>query len=73
MSGCYLAATGETPDRQAFVKGVINKLNEEQELIEWTPEALHANRRQHTAASLGMLITISLAISLIVMYLLLPS
>lgn len=71
MSGCYLAATGETPDRQAFVKGVIEKLNEEQELIEWAPEALQANQRQTQAASLGMILTLTLLISLVTMYFLL--
>lgn len=40
FSGCYFAATGETPDRQAFVRGVINKLVDEQEQIEWTQQAL---------------------------------
>lgn len=69
MSGCYLAATGDTPDRQAFVKGVIVKLGEEQELIEWTQDALRSNRIQNIAASLGMFIAIGLLISLILMYL----
>ncbi|HND55460.1 MAG TPA: type VI secretion protein IcmF/TssM N-terminal domain-containing protein, partial [Pirellulaceae bacterium] len=44
FSGCYVAATGDTPDRQAFVKGVIDKLHEEQELVEWTDEALASQR-----------------------------
>ncbi len=68
MSGCYLAATGETPDRQAFVKGVIEKLAEEQELIEWTPEAVRASKFQGSAAKLGMLLTLGLLISLMLMY-----
>ncbi len=37
FSGCYFAAIGSTEDRQAFAKGVFNKLLEEQEQIEWTP------------------------------------
>ena len=71
FSGCYFAATGDTPDRQAFVKGVIEKMGEEQELIEWTQEALTANKRQNLAANLGGIVTLGLAISLVIMYLLL--
>jgi type VI protein secretion system component VasK len=40
FGGCYFAAVGETEDRQAFVKGVLDKLVEQQEELEWTPEAL---------------------------------
>lgn len=68
FSGCYFAATGDTPDRQAFVKGVIEKLGEEQELIEWTPEALNANRIHNVSANLGAIVTLVLLITLIAMY-----
>lgn len=68
FSGCYFAATGETPDRQAFVKGVIDKLGEEQELIEWTSEARRANQRQNIMANLGMIVTVALLICLLIMY-----
>ncbi len=69
FSGCYFAATGDTLDRQAFVKGVIEKMGEEQELIEWTQEALGANKRQNIAANLGAIVAVGLLISLVVMYL----
>jgi hypothetical protein len=36
FSGCYFAAAGETEDRQAFVKGVFDKLPEEQAELQWT-------------------------------------
>jgi IcmF-related N-terminal domain len=68
FSGCYFAATGDTLDRQAFVKGVIEKMSEEQELIEWTQEALGANKRQNIAANLGAIVAIGLTISLFLMY-----
>ncbi len=71
FSGCYFAATGDTPDRQAFVKGVIEKLGEEQELIEWTSDALRANQLHKMSANLGMLVTIGLVVSLLLMYFLL--
>ncbi|MCC6508916.1 MAG: hypothetical protein IT423_07400 [Pirellulaceae bacterium] len=67
FSGCYFAATGETTDRQAFVKGVIDKLNEEQEMVEWTPQALRSNQRQKVAANLGMFVTLGLLVSLGIM------
>jgi IcmF-related N-terminal domain len=68
FSGCYFAATGDSPDRQAFVKGVIEKMGEEQELIEWTQEAIAANKRQNIAANLGAIVALGLTISLVLMY-----
>jgi hypothetical protein len=44
LSGCYFAATGETDDQQAFVRGVFEKLVEEQEDVEWTRHAVAADR-----------------------------
>jgi hypothetical protein len=54
FSGCYFAAIGTSDDRQAFVKGVFNKLTEEQEQVEWTPRAVRNNRRYLWAAYLGL-------------------
>jgi hypothetical protein len=45
FSGCYFAATGESHDRQAFVKGVMEKLLEEQENVEWTRLASRDEQR----------------------------
>ncbi len=67
FSGCYFAATGETPDRQAFVKGVIDKLNEEQELVEWTHSAKRHRIFQQRLAMLGSILTVLLALSLFAM------
>lgn len=69
FSGCYLAATGETPDRQAFVKGVFDKLREEQELVEWSEDAVSINRWQGRAATWGMFATLALIASLAGMHL----
>lgn len=68
FSGCYCSATGDTSDRQAFVKGIIDKLAEEQELIEWTAEARRSNHWQTISANLGMILTAVLALTLAVMY-----
>jgi len=56
FSGCYVAATGESPDRQAFVKGVFDKLKEEQEFIEWTADALAEQDRVRRLAKIGLVI-----------------
>lgn len=69
FSGCYCAATGETLDRQAFVKGIIDKLGEEQELIEWTPQARRSNQWQNVSANLGMIVTLILAVLLLALFL----
>jgi hypothetical protein len=61
FSGCYFAAIGETEDRQAFAKGVFNKLIEEQEQVEWTPRALASNRRYLWLACTGLIVDVVLA------------
>lgn len=60
FSGCYFAAIGESEDRQAFAKGVFNKLIEEQEQVEWTPRALAANRRYLWLAYTGLILDVAL-------------
>lgn len=65
FSGCYVAATGESPDRQAFVKGVIEKLKEEQEFIEWTADALAEQNRVRRLAKLGLITAGVLFVSLL--------
>ncbi|MCA9185277.1 MAG: hypothetical protein KDA99_06640 [Planctomycetales bacterium] len=45
FSGCYFASTGRTQDRQAFARGVLEKLLSEQEQIEWTHRAIRQQRR----------------------------
>jgi hypothetical protein len=53
FSGCYFAATGDTPDRQAFVRGVFDKLADEQELLEWASMATREDRRILWLSRLG--------------------
>jgi type VI protein secretion system component VasK len=64
FSGCYFAAIGESEDRQAFTKGVFNKLIEEQEQVEWTPRALRNNRRYLALAWLGLALDAVLVVAL---------
>jgi len=51
FGGCYFAATGDTEDRQAFVKGVFDKLPDEQAELQWTREARLEDQRYQTVAS----------------------
>lgn len=64
FSGCYAASTGETPDRQAFVKGVVEKLLEEQELVEWDAAAVRQQRRIQRAATVGVAACAALVLAL---------
>jgi hypothetical protein len=70
FSGCYFAATGATRDRQAFVRGVFDKLEDEQESIEWTEKAIAAHRSRRQLAAAGLTLTVLLALTLAGMMLL---
>ena len=50
FGGLYFAATGETEDRQAFVKSVFEKLPEQQEEIEWMEAARLEDSKYRTLA-----------------------
>lgn len=64
FSGCYFAATGETEERQAFVRGVFDKLAEEQEDVEWTEKAMASDRRYLWAAYGGFIVDATLVLAL---------
>ncbi len=67
FSGCYFAATGESSDRQAFVKGVFGKLVQEQNFVEWNNAALAVNRRNRWLAIGGFLCSSLLLLGLAAM------
>lgn len=67
-SGCYVAATGSTPDRQGFVKGFLEKLGDEQEFVEWTEASLRADAWRKRFSGLGFLVSLALLGSLITMF-----
>lgn len=50
FGGLYFAATGESEDRQAFVKSVFDKLPEQQEEIEWMEAALREDGKYRMLA-----------------------
>jgi hypothetical protein len=53
FAGCYFAGTGEVPERQAFVKGVFERLPEQQEELEWTEAALREEDRYRTWSAMA--------------------
>ncbi len=65
FSGCYFAAAGGSEDRQAFVKGVFDKLIEEQEEIEWTRDTLRSDHRYRTLGNIGLAVDAVLAVALV--------
>jgi hypothetical protein len=52
FGGCYFAATGETEDRQAFVRGVFDKLPEQQEELDWTGRAIGEEQKYQFLSNL---------------------
>ena len=65
FGGCYFAATGETEDRQAFVRDVFRRMFDLQEDVEWSRRALSANERYQRFAQIGILVDGLLALALI--------
>ncbi|HEX3872020.1 MAG TPA: hypothetical protein VHV77_16360, partial [Pirellulales bacterium] len=43
-SGCYFGATGDSEDRQAYVKSVFDLLPEQQGELKWTEAAMGRDR-----------------------------
>jgi hypothetical protein len=54
FGGCYFGGTGEAQGRQAFVKGVLDKLPDQQEELEWTSAALRQEMRCRRLAYFGL-------------------
>jgi type VI protein secretion system component VasK len=45
FSGCYFVASGATHDQRAFIQGIAEKLDGEQDRLEWNRQALSRDRR----------------------------
>lgn len=57
FSGCYFAATGDAPEKQAFVAAVFEKLIENDAgLLEWNSMALKEDQSYHQVANFVMTI-----------------
>ncbi len=70
FGGCYFAATGHDPSRQAFVRSVIQKLIEQDGELEWAPAARRIDSQYQFAANLAVLIGTAALISIAVMLML---
>jgi hypothetical protein len=68
FSGCYFAATGPKLDRQAFVSGLLSKLYDEQEDIEWTEDALREDRRRGWLTRIGWLTCAAVLLFVVIWY-----
>jgi hypothetical protein len=53
FAGCYLAGTGATPDGQAFVPGIFQRIADGQDLVAWAPEATAEDDRLNRLTVLG--------------------
>ncbi|MBN9520706.1 hypothetical protein J0H58_19675 [bacterium] len=62
FAGCYLAGTGRTPDGQAFVPGVLQRVSDGQNLVAWAPEALAEDARLNRLTALGYAGAVLLAV-----------
>ena len=65
FGGCYFAATGESDDRQAFVRDVFRRMFDLQDDVEWSHRALNANERYQRLAQFGILVDGVIALTLI--------
>jgi len=73
FSGCYFAATGPKLDRQAFVSGLLSKLYDEQEDIEWTDDALREDRRRGWLTKIGWVACLIVLLSSAVLFVVLSN
>jgi hypothetical protein len=66
FAGCYLAGTGETPDGQAFVPGIFQRVTDGQDLVSWAPEATAEDARLDRLTTLGYVGIVLLLLATIV-------
>jgi len=64
FTGCYFAATGKDEDHRAFVKGVFEKLVENQGELEWAPKARREDEMWQTWANIASLIGMAAIVSI---------
>ena len=59
-SGCYFAATGDRPDRQAFVRSVFEKLDDQVDELDWHTDIRRANDRHESMRNVLMVLNVIL-------------
>lgn len=76
FSGIYFAATGETGDRQAFVRSVFERLLEQENELDWTQNALeedeHYQRVANVLTAVNATLLVAIGGMLVYRYLLSP-
>jgi len=72
FSGCYFVASGGTRDHRAFIQGIAEKLDGEQDRMEWSPQAVAANRRARRLGLFAVVMIVVLAVHLVAMAVLHP-
>lgn len=69
FSGCYFAAAGSDPSRQAFVKSIFLKCLQQEGELEWAPEARRRDQQLQFVANLMALIGMLSMLSIVGMLL----
>jgi hypothetical protein len=72
FSGCYFVASGGSSDQRAFIQGIGEKLDGEQDRLEWSRKAVVADRRARRLAVIALAMIVVLAAHLAVMVFLHP-
>ena len=67
FAGCYFAATGDSEDQRAFVRGVFDKLADVQEDLEWTSQATQNSHRAVVSRYAAIACCVVLSLSLVAM------
>ena len=67
FAGCYFAATGDSEDQRAFVRGVFDKLADVQEDLEWTSTATKNSNSSTVSRYAGFACCVILSICLVAM------
>jgi hypothetical protein len=67
FGGCYFAATGTDPSRQAFVRSVIMKLIEQDGQLEWAPAARRIDQQYQFFANLAVLVGAAAVVAIMIM------
>jgi IcmF-related N-terminal domain len=67
FGGCYFAAAGGRPGQQAFVKGVFQKMMQQEGELEWSPAARRVDRNYLFVANLMALLGAAGLVTIIVL------
>ena len=68
FSGCYFVASGDTPDRQAFLASVFRKSQAEEEELEWGSEALSEESQMQSWVRILLILNGILVATIIAMF-----